>query len=277
MKYATWTRLLALALLLVGCTRSTEKPAASVTLATTTSTRDSGLLDALLPIFQAESHIEVKVIAVGTGQALELGRRGDADVLLTHAANAEQQFMQEGYGQARHPVMYNDFVLVGPVANPAQVEKQQEIAAAFHQLAASNSAFVSRGDNSGTHMKEQAIWKGSDATPDGDWYIRSGTGMAESLRIASEKQAYTLTDRSTFLAQQEHLDLAVLVEGDPLLHNPYAVMVVNSEKHPHINVMGAQAFAVFLLAPAAREIIARHGNDKYGQPLFFLSHVESAP
>jgi tungstate transport system substrate-binding protein len=261
--------LLALALTLaLGCS---QRPTASstLTLATTTSTQDSGLLDYLLPEFRKQSGIEVKVVAVGTGQALELGRRGDADVLLTHAPAAEEKFMAEGFGSERHPVMYNDFVLAGPKADPAHVKQQRSIVRAFQVLAHGGPPFVSRADESGTHQKEKEVWSEAGVDPKGSWYIRAGTGMAQALRMAKEKQAYLLTDRATFLALGKELDLEILVQGDALLRNRYAVIVVNPEKHPQVRHEAARRFAEFLISNEIQRRISAFGNDKYGEPLFF--------
>jgi tungstate transport system substrate-binding protein len=251
-----------------GCSR---QPAAlqTLTLATTTSTQDSGLLDALLPDFRQQTGIEVKVVAVGTGQALELGRRGDADVLLTHAPTAEEKFMGEGFGSERHPVMYNDFVVAGPKTDPAGVRGKPSAVEAFRQIAQTESLFVSRGDESGTHQKEREVWAKAGVEPQGTWYIRSGTGMAQALRMAKEKQAYVLTDRGTFVALRKELELEALVQGDALLRNRYAVIVVNPEKHPHVRHDAARQFAEFLLAPEVQRKIGDFGKDKYGEALFF--------
>ena len=255
------------ALLPAGCSR----PAPTLTLATTTSTRDSGLLDVLVPMFQDQTGIEVKVVAVGTGQALQLGRRGDADVLFVHDPAAEQRFMDEGYGSLRRQVMYNDFVLVGPPADPAGIKGRAAITEAFARIARQGAPFVSRGDQSGTHQKELAVWRQAKIEPRGDWYISSGDGMAQVLRMADQKRAYTLSDRGTFLAQRRKpgLDLAILCQGDPLLVNHYSIIVVNPEKHPHVRQEAARKFADFLLAPATQKRIAEFGTDRYGEPLFF--------
>jgi tungstate transport system substrate-binding protein len=244
-------------------------------LATTTSTQDSGLLDVLIPLFAQETGIEVKVVAVGTGQALEIGRRGDADVLLTHAPESEQQFMSAGFGESRREVMYNDFVLVGPKEDPAHVKGQSSIVAAMRQVADAKAAFVSRGDESGTHLKEKAIWHNAAVTPEGDWYLSAGSGMAATLRIASEKHGYALTDRATFLAQQKNLDLMVLAEGDAMLRNMYAVIVLNPGKHSRVHHREAQRFADFLVSSQTQELIGKFGADKYGQALFFPMHSGS--
>ncbi|RMF97360.1 MAG: tungsten ABC transporter substrate-binding protein [Planctomycetota bacterium] len=245
----------------------------SLTLATTTSTRDSGLLDVLLPQFEEETGITIKMIAVGSGQALEMGRRGDADVLLTHAPEAEKRFMEEGHGNLRYDVMYNDFVLVGPKANPAGVVKDEPITASLRRIADAESLFVSRGDESGTHMKELALWQESGITPKGDWYIEVGAGMAQTLRVASEKQAYTLSDRGTFLAQRDGLHLVILAEGDASLRNPYSVITIDAGKHPGVHEEEARRFAEFLVSPQTQRAIAEFGVDRFGQPLFFPLHA----
>ena len=263
-----WIRLAVVVLVLAGCEQAHDE-AKTLTLATTTSTRDSGLLDLLVPMFEKETGIEVKVVAVGSGQALELGRRGDADVLLTHAPDAEEQFMAEGHAEQRRGVMHNDFVLVGPQTDPAQIKDQTPITEAFRRIASSSSPFISRGDESGTHMKEKKIWREAEIEPQGDWYVRAGAGMAEALRIASEKRAYTLADRGTFLSQRDRLDLTIHFEGDPLLRNPYAVIVVSSKKHPGVNHQAASRFSEFLLSPKVQRIISEFGVERFGQPLFF--------
>ena len=266
-------RLAAIALLLTGCSTAQDE-AKTLTLATTTSTRDSGLLDILVPMFEKETGIDVKVVAVGSGQALELGRRGDADVLLTHAPEAEEQFMAEGHGEHRQGVMHNDFILVGPQTDPAQIAELQAtgllaITEAFRRIALDHSPFISRGDESGTHIKEKKIWQEAGIEPQGDWYVRAGAGMAEALRIASEKRAYTLADRGTFLSQRDRLDLTIHSEGDPLLQNPYTVIVVSSEKHPGVNHQAASRFSEFLLSPKVQSIIGKFGIERFGQPLYF--------
>lgn len=263
-----------LCILLLGCGRPTVPP--SITLATTTSTQDSGLLDELLPAFERETGIHVKVVAVGSGQALELGRRGDADVLLTHSPAAEEQFMADGDGEHRWPVMHNDFVLVGPADDPTKIADTDGIAAAFQAVATAQAPFVSRGDESGTHVKERAIWQKAEITPRGEWYIRAGSGMAAVLRLANEKRAYTLTDRGTFLSLRKELDLKVLVENDSFLHNQYSVILMSRQKHPRLHHEAAQRFADFLRSPSGRDIIRNFGVEKHGQPLFFVSEKTAA-
>jgi tungstate transport system substrate-binding protein len=265
----TRAALLFAALLAAGCSSSPTAPRDTITLATTTSTQDSGLLDALLPRFRERSGVEVKVVAVGSGQALALGRRGDADVLLTHDPDGEEKFMAEGNGSRRESVMHNDFVLVGPPDDPAGVRGASSAADAFAAVAKRGATFVSRGDESGTHQKEKAVWKRAGVEPSGDWYLRAGAGMGAVLRMAGEKRAYTLADRGTYLALRDGLGLEMLSEGDPLLTNPYSVIVVSPERHPHARGESAGRFADFLLSDEAQGVIKEFGVDRHGQPLFF--------
>lgn len=244
----------------------------AITLATTTSTRDSGLLDELIPEFEQQSGITVKVIAVGSGQALEMGRRGDADVLLTHAPAAEEQFMADGHGSQRRPVMHNDFVLVGPESDPAKIRGETSVSKAFSEIARKKVPFVSRGDKSGTYMKEKGIWSKTELEPTGEWYLEAGAGMAQTLRLANEKQAYTLCDRGTYLAQKSGLELKVLSEGDSLLLNHYSVMLVNPEKHPSVHFEAAEKFADYLISAETQQAISEFGIQKFGSPLFY-SHA----
>ncbi|WP_210365253.1 substrate-binding domain-containing protein [Bacillus sp. REN3] len=241
-------------------------------LATTTSTQDSGLLDVLLPEFEKENTYKVKTIAVGTGQALEMGTRGEADVLLVHAPEAEQKIVDSGDAINRQKVMYNDFIIVGPKEDPAKI-KGTTVAEAVSKISESKAVFVSRGDDSGTHKKELELWKKSSIDPKGmgETYIEAGQGMGATLQIASEKKGYVLTDRATFLAQQKNMpDTEILVEGDESLLNIYHVMQVNDEKHDKINADGAKAFVEFMLADKTKDIIKEFGVDEYGEPLFFL-------
>lgn len=248
-------------------------------LATTTSTYDSGLLQAILPAFEAQYDATVEAVAVGTGQALELGRNGDADVVLVHARTLEDEFVAEGYGVNRQDVMYNDFVIVGPPNDPAGIRGMTDVAAALGQLAATESQFVSRGDNSGTHNREQALWEASglDLTetesgytqPIGEWYLSIGQGMGATLTLANEQLAYTLTDRGTFLSRQlEGIDLEIMVEGDSRLFNPYGVIAVNAELHPNVNAAGAAAFIDWLTSIETQAAISEYGTDTFGMPLF---------
>jgi tungstate transport system substrate-binding protein len=248
----------------------------TITLATTTSTQDSGLLDVLLPLFEEKTGTEVKAVAVGTGQALELGRRGDADVLLVHDPDGEKKFMSEGHGALRREVFHNDFILVGPPTDPAGVKGQKSIAEAFARIAARGAAFVSRGDESGTHVKEKAIWRRAGVEPRGAWYIRAGAGMGQVLRLASEKRACALADRGTFLALNKGLDLVVLCEGDPRLRNPYSVIVVSRDRHPHVRDQAARRFADFLSSAEGRRAVGEFGKDRFGQPLFFPARQQES-
>lgn len=243
-------------------------------LATTTSTQDSGLLDVLVPLFEKQSGYTVKVVAVGTGAALRMGEQGNADVLLVHAPPAEEEFMAAGHGADREYVMYNDFIIVGPAEDPAQIRGMEDAVAALKKIAAAKALWISRGDDSGTHKKEKALWAdaGVDvkALASEPWYQESGQGMGATLRIASEKGAYTLTDRATYLNLKDTLHLDILVEGDSRLYNVYHVIVVNPEKHPGVNVEGARAFADFLTSPQVQDIIRSYGVEKFGQPLFHI-------
>lgn len=235
-------------------------------LATTTSTQDSGLLDYLIPYFEEAYAVEVDVIAVGTGQALELGANGDADVLLVHAKAREEAFVEAGDGVARLDVMYNDFVVVGTADDPAAIAELETANEAFTSLAESESLFISRGDESGTHTKELDLWAAAEIEPEGDWYIEAGQGMGEVLLMANELQAYTLTDRATFYAIQDELDLTILFEGDPGLFNQYGVIAVNPEKHPAVNAAMAQTFVDWITSLGAQELIAAFEID--GNTLF---------
>jgi tungstate transport system substrate-binding protein len=257
-------------LLAAGCSSERE----TIILATTTSTQDSGLLDVLVPKFREQTGIEIKVIAVGTGQALQIARRGDADVLLAHDPAAEDRFMADGHGSLRRAVMHNDFVLVGSSKDPAALRGRQSIVKAFQELARAQATFISRGDESGTHQKERQIWEKAGLEPKGDWYIAAGTGMGQVLRMAHEKQAYTLSDRGTYLSQGRDLDLVILCQGDPLLFNPYSVIVVSPEKHANVHVQAARRFVEFLLSPEIQQMIEDFGKEQYGQSLFFPDHAK---
>lgn len=238
-------------------------------LATTTSTADTGLLDALIPVFEKASGFAVKTIAVGSGQALAMGEKGEADVLLTHAETAEKKLVDAGAVTNYRLVMHNDFVVLGPAKDPAAV-KGLASAGAFKAIAAKGALFLSRGDDSGTHKKELAVWKKAGITPAGNaWYQESGQGMGASLRMAAEKEAYILADRGTYLAQQANLALAILAEGDTDLLNIYHVMQVNPEKFAAVNGPAAKAFVEFMVAPATQTLIGAFGKEKFGQPLFF--------
>ncbi|HZD11668.1 MAG TPA: substrate-binding domain-containing protein [Candidatus Binatia bacterium] len=238
-------------------------------LATTTSTDDSGLLDAILPDFEAQSGYDVDVVAVGTGQALQLGEEGNADVLLVHDRAREDAFMQAGHGVRREDVMYNDFVIVGPPDDPAGIKGMEDAAAAFTQIAQSEATFVSRGDDSGTHGKEKSIWAAAAIEPQGDWYVSAGQGMGAVLTMAGELSAYTLSDRATYLARTlQGTDLEIMVEGDPILFNPYGVIAVNPDKNAEINNAGANAFIDWIISVPTQELIGEFGTEEFGQPLF---------
>lgn len=244
------------------------RKAGQLLLATTTSTYDSGLLSYLLPDFEAKHGVKVNVVAVGSGQAMEIGRRGDADVLLVHSRAAEEQFVAEGFGLERHDVMYNDYIILGPAADPAGIRGMKDAAAAFAKIAKARALFISRGDKSGTHVKELDIWKKANITPSGDWYLSLGQGMGETLTVAKEKGAYTLSDRGTYLSRTDDLGLEVLVEGDESLFNPYGVIVVNPGKWPQVNAELAKQFVEWLLSVEAQEKIAAFKHSS-GLPLFF--------
>jgi tungstate transport system substrate-binding protein len=241
----------------------------TVILATTTSTQDSGLLDVLVPLFEKESGFQVKTISVGSGQAMKMGEKGEADVLLVHSPDAEKKFMTDGFGVSRRLVMHNDFIVVGPATDPARI-KGASAADAMKRIARTGAIFVSRGDNSGTHAKEKGLWKGAAITPDGQkWYQQTGLGMGQTLNVAAEKKGYSLTDRATFLALKKNLGLAILAEGDRKLLNIYHVIELNPVKWPKVNAAGGKAFADFMVSKKTQELIARFGVDKYGAPLFF--------
>jgi tungstate transport system substrate-binding protein len=239
-------------------------------LATTTSTQDSGLLDVLIPLFQQQSGFTVKTVAVGSGAAITLGQQGNADVLLVHSPTTEVTFMSDGWGKERFLVMHNDYLIVGPAADPAHIKGLSPVDA-LKAIAAAGANFVSRADKSGTNTKELALWKSAGIDPvkvSPAWYIQSGQGMGATLTISSEKSAYTLTDRATFLANQANLQLTILVEKDNSLLNVYHVITVNPDKWPNVNYAGALAFMNFMLAPATQQLIGTFGVDKYGQQLF---------
>jgi tungstate transport system substrate-binding protein len=239
-------------------------------LATTTSTQDTGLLDALIPIFEKKTGYFVKTIAVGSGQAMLMGQKGEADVLLVHSPAAEKKFMDDGFGVSRRLVMHNDFVLVGPAEDPAKIKALKSATEALKKIAAANALFLSRGDNSGTHAKEKDVWKVAGVKYEGEkWYQQTGLGMGQTLNVAAEKKGYTLTDRGTYLAQAKTLKLGILVEGDAVLLNVYHVMEVNPQKWPKVNIAGAKAFADFMVSKETQEFIKTFGVDKYGSPLFF--------
>jgi tungstate transport system substrate-binding protein len=251
-------------------TADTSVPVVGVLrLATTTSTQDSGLLDAILPVFEKKSGVKVEVIAVGTGQALKLGEDGNADVVLVHARSQEDAFMKAEHGVRREDVMYNDFVVIGPANDPAGVRVAKSAADSFLAIHQKKNTFISRGDNSGTHTKELAIWKQAGINPAGDWYLAAGQGMGAVLNMSDELNAYTLTDRATYLARRkQNLSLMILLEGDRLLFNPYGVIAVNPAKNLGINGARANQFIDWLISLEAQTLISEFGKAEFGQSLF---------
>lgn len=244
----------------------------TVILATTTSVQDTGLLDVLVECFTKESGLVVKPIAVGTGQALELGRQGEADILWVHSPDDEKLFVEQGFGVNRTTFMHNDFVLLGPTFDPAQVKGTGNIIEAFQKISQNKSLFISRGDKSGTHKKELKIWNESGLTPQKESYLETGQGMAQTVRVANEKQAYCLAERSTYLSLQESIDLIIVSEGDAELRNNYSLILVNPEKFPKVNAKGAKAFFNFLLSKQTKEIVDNFGKEKFGQRFFFYDY-----
>lgn len=241
----------------------------SLILATTTSTQDSGLLDVLVPEFEKQTGYKVKTIAVGTGAALSMGEKGEADVLLVHAPASEKKLVDEKIGINYNLIMHNDFIIVGPSADPAKIKGLKSPAQALKSIADGKSIFISRGDKSGTDTKEKSLWKTANITPSGTWYQESGTGMGQTLTIASEKSGYILTDRATYLSTKKSLKLDILVEGEASLLNIYHVLQVNPEKFPKVNSEGAKAFVDFMINPSTQQLIGNFGKDKFGQALFY--------
>lgn len=257
----------ALVVAIAGCgsdSGSDSTPSGQMVMATTTSTRDTGLLDTLVPAFEKATKCSVKTVAVGSGQALDLGARGQADVLLVHSPAAEETFMKEGHGASRLAVMHNDFVLVGPPSDPAKVASAGGVDQALQAIAKTKSPFASRADDSGTNAKELKLWEAAGIKPSGSWYIKTGQGMGATLTIASQKRAYTLSDRGTFLATK-NLDSKILAQGEEQLQNPYHVIVV---KHDGTNVGCAKAFSSWITSGPTQKLIAGFGKAKYGQALF---------
>ena len=270
--------ILGLVIGLTGCGSANTDPKI-LRLATTTSVDDSGLLNAILPDFESKYNVEVDVVAVGTGQALELGRRGDADVLLVHAPASEEEFVQDGYGIARTVIAYNDFVIVGPTDDPAGITNVTSAVDAFLAIMESKSTFASRGDDSGTHKKEKAIWEIAGVTPDplSGWYLSVGQGMGATLKLANEEKAYVLTDRGTFLSQSENLpNLSILFGGanaaenpDPIMRNIYSVIPVNPDLHDNVDYELAQQFVDWISSVEVQAVIGEFGKDEFGFPLFY--------
>ncbi len=282
--FRTLSLLLLLVALLAGCASPaveetaveevSEVPAEGVEaktmiLATTTSTDDSGLLKVILPDFTAKTGITVEVVAVGTGQAITLGQDGNADVLLVHDRNRENAYIEEGHGTRREDVMYNDYVIVGPESDPAGIAGTNDAAAAFIKIAETGSTFVSRGDDSGTHGKEKAVWKAAGIEPAGDWYVSAGQGMSDVLTMTEEQLGYTLSDRATYLSRVlTGYSLQIVVEGDPVLFNPYGVMDVNPDKGAHIKAAFAQQFIDWITSAETKALIGSFGVEEFGAPLF---------
>ena len=256
-------------LTLLTCGTAAFAASKTVILATTTSTQDSGLLDVLVPAFEKESGFHLKTISVGSGQAMKMGEKGEADVLLVHSPDAEKKFMADGFGSTRRLVMHNDFIIVGPTADPAKI-KGATAADALKRIVQAGTVFASRGDNSGTHAKEKGLWKAAGISPEGQkWYQQTGLGMGQTLNVAAEKKGYTLTDRATYLSLKKGLGLEILVEGDGKLLNIYHVIELNTVKWPKVNAQGGKAFADFMVTKKTQDIIRTFGVDKFGAPLFF--------
>jgi tungstate transport system substrate-binding protein len=256
--------------LLVGGAISIQAQEKTVILATTTSTQDTGLLDVLIPAFEKQSGYFVKTIAVGSGQAMAMGQKGEADVLLVHSPAAEKKFIADEFGINRQLVMHNDFIIVGPPEDPAKINGMKSSSEAFKKLASAETLFLSRGDNSGTNAKEKEVWKASGVNPEGKtWYQQTGLGMGQTLNVTAEKKGYTLADRGTYLSLKKNLGLDISVEGDPILLNIYHVIEVNPAKWPKVNAAGAKAFADFMVSKETQDIVKTFGVDKYGSPLFF--------
>jgi len=265
-----WILALCLASVFAGTTDVMASDQKNLILATTTSTQDTGLLDVLNPIFEKKTGFFVKTIAVGSGQAMAMGAKGEADVLLVHSPAAEKKFMSEGNGINRKLVMHNDFIIVGPPSDPAGIKGMKSASEAFKQIAAKGAVFMSRGDNSGTNAKEKDVWKAAGINPEGQiWYQQTGLGMGQTLNVSAEKKTYTLADRGTYLSLKKNLGMDILVEGDKVLLNIYHVIEVNPAKWSKVNTHGAKAFAEFMVSKEVQDIISTFGVDKYGSPLFF--------
>ena len=242
----------------------------TIILATTTSTQDSGLLDVLIPVFEKKTGYFVKTIAVGSGQAMAMGQKREADVLLVHSPAAEEKFIADGFGINRKLIMHNDYIIVGPGDDPAKIKGMKSAPESFKKVASTAALFLSRGDNSGTNAKEKEVWKAAGINPEGQkWYQQTGLGMGQTLNVANEKNGYTLADRGTYLSLKKNLKLDILMEGDAILLNIYHVIEVNPTKWPKVNVAGAKAFSDFMVAKATQDIIKTYGVDKFGSALFF--------
>ncbi len=263
--------LLAINMILIS---SISAAATNMKLATTTSTENSGLLDVLLPPFEEKYNIKVDVISVGTGAAIQLGKNGDVDVILVHAREAEDQFVEEGFGVNRRDVMYNDFIILGPPDDPAGVIGEEDPASALAKIANAENLFyfVSRGDNSGTHMKELSLWQSAGIIPEGEWYLEIGQGMEPALLVAHENQGYVLSDRGTYLAHQDKIDLVILSEGDLRLFNPYGVIAVNPELYPHVKYIEAMQLIAWMTSVEGQKIIGEF--KAHGEVLFFPDAIK---
>jgi len=254
----------------LSCSNGTVEDAIILRMASTTSTQNSGLTDYLFPAFEkaADGKIKIELIAVGTGKALKLGERGDADLVFVHAPELEEEFVRKGFGVNRSPVMHNDFVILGPPADPASIKGKGPAIEAFRDIAEQKRLFVSRGDNSGTHIKELSIWEKAGVDPRGmEGYIEAGSGMAATLRVADEKEAYTLSDRGTYLNYRSRIELVILYQSDPVLHNPYGIMAVNPERFPHVHYKEAMRFIEWITSSEGQALIASY--KKHGEQLFF--------
>jgi tungstate transport system substrate-binding protein len=270
MFHKVWIGCAIVAMIFLSGTSALHAQEKTIILATTTSTQDSGLLDVLIPVFEKKTGYFVKTIAVGSGQAMAMGQKGEADVLLVHSPTAEKKFIEEGYGVNRRLVMHNDFIILGPAEDPAKIKGLKSAAEAFKKIASTGSLFVSRGDNSGTHSKEKDVWKVAGVKYEGEkWYQQTGLGMGQTLNVAAEKKGYLLADRGTYLAMAKTVKLAILVEGDAVLLNIYHVIEINPVKWSKLNVPGGKAFADFMVSKETQETIRTFGVDKFGSPLFF--------
>jgi len=257
--------ILILSLLLITCVVYAEP--VHLKLATTTSTENSGLLDKLLPPFEEKFNIKVDVIAVGTGKAITLGENGDVDILFIHAREAEDRFIQDGYGVNRRDIMYNDFIILGPSVDPAKIKQEKSVVSAFTKISKQKSFFVSRGDDSGTDKKEKSLWQIANITPRGSWYMEIGQGMGASLQVADEKQAYVLCDRGTYIAYKDKIELIIIYEGDSLLFNPYSIIAVNPDRYPHVKYMEAMQLIAWVTSVEGQNIIREYKID--GEILFY--------
>jgi len=264
---SVWVWMIACATVVFGQPAAPAQP--EVIFATTTSVQDTGLLDLIVPMFEKDTGYHVKAVAVGTGQALAMAGRGEADVILAHAPDAEKKYVSEGSLTNRRLMMHNTFLLAGPSSDPAKVKETKKAVEALKKIAEAKAAFVSRGDDSGTHKLEMKLWGQAGVKPAGEWYLEAGQGMGKTLGIAGEKQAYVISDRATYLSFQKTVDLSILLEGDPAFLNIYHVMEVNSAKFPKVNAAGGKAFADFLLSAKVQDVLKTFGKEKFGEPLFF--------